>query len=208
MSIDDQEKPKKAHRRQAEKPWFMPNENNYDYARGRWIISPQKTTASLRRSKFRFPLWHVVALAGVTFGAFHIYSNINKIIDILPPQTSLTDHVLFLFWNSTQSFPPTGTTRVRMQYSQSLQSQLAIKAGNKDCIFELLNSNNDPVFGVYLHANETAIVKVPVGRWRARTISGENWYGDDKLFGPRTHTRNSTQTLEFSRTLAHRVELH
>lgn len=56
-----------------------------------------------------------------------------------------------------------------------------------------------PVLTVFVRANETIEIKMPLGEYALKYAMGENWYGDDRLFGDSTTYKRADKILDFTK---------
>lgn len=72
-------------------------------------------------------------------------------------------------------------------------------------------SDGVEVVTIFVRAGESIELGIPPGTYRAKTASGQIWYGDAVRFGPSTHYSELDKTLEFKveglQLLGHRLAL-
>lgn len=89
---------------------------------------------------------------------------------------------------------------VRMQVMQSDQMpQLKVQASSdSNYLLKLVDSQTqNPVMTIFVRAGESAVVDVPIGRYRIKLASGTNWYGEAIRFGPNTSYSSVDRVSDF-----------
>lgn len=92
-------------------------------------------------------------------------------------------------------------------YSQNLNQQQAIapleiqSQPGSDYFVKVTNqSTGEDVSTIYIRGGENASITVPLGTYEIKYASGENWYGEDKLFGKDTTYSKADELFTFSDT--------
>lgn len=96
-----------------------------------------------------------------------------------------------------QPLPYTGEVAT---YTSSEQiAPLEIKASlGSHYLLKLVDSYTDKtVLTVFIRSGTTTKIDVPLGSYKIRYASGETWYGDEQLFGPRTICSKADKNFKF-----------
>ena len=71
-------------------------------------------------------------------------------------------------------------------------------SGDEDYLVKLVPLSSGNTIEIYVRGGTTTEVKVPLGRYEMRYASGNEWYGNQILFGPSTSCSKSTSPLSFT----------
>ena len=89
-------------------------------------------------------------------------------------------------------------------YTQNFNGQQAIAPleirteSGSDYYVKVVNAANDnDTLAIYIHGGETVEVEVPLGNYEIRYASGNNWYGDQELFGSDTAFNKADELFNF-----------
>lgn len=161
------------------------------------------TSARLRASRLvrpapgaAIPWWRIVLVAAVLAVVFFVvkYSAVSRRV---------------------VAFPSTGEVLWYREVRVGQTAQLMVVAPPQDSEnFVLLLDEWEgkaPVAMIPVRSGETAVVQVPLGRYRLTIANGKMWQGWDKKFGLGGDTRVAVAPLEFYRqngvVMGHRIEL-
>jgi hypothetical protein len=96
---------------------------------------------------------------------------------------------------SSGIFKPKGLKEFDPQNSSRLK---VINAPGANALIKLINvKDGEEVISIFLRAGETVEVRVPLGNYKAKIASGQNWYGDSIRFGPKTSYAIFDTTFNF-----------
>jgi len=103
---------------------------------------------------------------------------------------------------SVQDFPSNGSVKRFIGGDAVAPLQIATSSGKVAYYYvKLVDYDSDQdVMAIYIHAGETADVKVPLGSYEIKYAVGNIWYGDGYLFGPKTEYAKTDRWLDFKRT--------
>lgn len=76
-------------------------------------------------------------------------------------------------------------------------SELKIKTSSEACYVKLKGSTGINVFSFFVRANSTATVSVPSGYYYVYFAHGNEWYGEEHLFGDETTYSKDDELLDF-----------
>ena len=122
--------------------------------------------------------------------------------------------LLVLLWLAVRAidrrlreFPPSGSVMVSSQIEPgAATARLALVGSKTFAIVQLLDAQSRiHVLSVYMRPGEVRLVPVPPGTFRIRTLSGNAWYGPQRLFGPSTRVSLAASPITF--TPGHRTAI-
>lgn len=92
-------------------------------------------------------------------------------------------------------------------YNENFDEQQAIAPleirtdAGADYYVKVVNTANDiDTLTIYIRGGETIEVEVPLGNYEIRYASGDNWYGDEELFGADTSFNKADELFDFVET--------
>ena len=83
--------------------------------------------------------------------------------------------------------------------NRRLEAPFEIKAGQgSHFLVKLVHvGTNQPAMTIFVRSGETVEAEVPLGTFEVRYASGDTWYGDDLLFGPKTSYSKADTVFTF-----------
>lgn len=121
----------------------------------------------------------------------------------------------FQEWEKAQPFPVTGDVRWYGQSGATSTAPLTITAPVRPGMHHVVRldewHSGKPVVLIPVRAGETALIKVPLGRYRVTMATGSRWLGAEKLFGLSSEVKEAIDPLEFyatsTGTMGHKIDL-
>ena len=107
-------------------------------------------------------------------------------------------------------FPESGSVSVASDLPMSLvRSHLVVVTANANAIVQLVDPDSGRhAVSVFVAANSTVDVPVPIGVWRMQLIEGQKWHGPADFFGPNTQFETVAELMEFTPTYSHAINLN
>lgn len=72
----------------------------------------------------------------------------------------------------------------------------------RDYVVFIGDDDSDPVMAGYIHGGTFFRLLVPPGTWTVRFAHGQDWHGDDALFGPLTEWTRMKEPMTFGASVA------
>lgn len=99
------------------------------------------------------------------------------------------------------SLPKTGLMRSLQKYDRRTvlaPFKVVTAAGSPNYYVKVVDwATHAPVLVFFIRSGEVASVRMPLGKYEMRYVAGENWYGEEYLFGPDTQYQRAEDCLSF-----------
>ncbi len=97
------------------------------------------------------------------------------------------------------TLPVNGVVKYYTEREAVAPLQIITKSSNEHYYIKLVNPvNNEFIMSIFIHANHTVMVDVPLGSYLIKYATGNKWYGEEKLFGPSTDFHKADYIFDFN----------
>lgn len=115
-----------------------------------------------------------------------------KIPQLLPSSDSVLQE---------QPLPENGSCKIFYPPERSVARFTVNTDSANHYIVKLVDSSKSSILFLFIHANSSAEIKVPLGTYEVRWVCGNKWYGYEHLFGSSSTYRKALQPLIFQEVL-------
>jgi hypothetical protein len=114
-------------------------------------------------------------------------NNSSKVPQLNTSNNQLTEQPLPVNGSSRIFYPPENYVALLTMKSDSENNYLV----------KLVDNSDKPILYLFVRAKDSAIIKVPFGKYKLEWVSGKRWYGYDDMFGLFSTFHKADQILDF-----------
>ena len=155
----------------------------------------ERRVRALCGSHSSYLLWliAIAALAGFLgpiYGNSTAFAEPAKATEVAPPVPSYPE----------QALPDDGEVKSFTDQDRIAPFEIKAAAGSNYLVKLADAASNAAVMTIFVRGGSTIRVDVPLGTYELRYAAGEQWYGYEHLFGPKTGYSKADTQLNFIRT--------